>query len=126
MVEYARAKLEEFQSTSPALDKYEFCPPSFVVGNCLLLDSTCHQYDRVYCGASCPSEHENYMKNLVRVGGILVMPLNDHVRNINLVLKNNLRNFPYYFSSMISDNCIFSYSLEVFFYIDMYFCIGCY
>lgn len=82
VVEYAKAKLDEFQSTSPALDKYEFCPPSFVVGNCLLLDSTCHQYDRVYCGASCPSEHENYMKNLVRVGGILVMPLNDHLLQV--------------------------------------------
>ena len=34
---------------------------------------------RVYCGAACPLEHENYMKNLLRVGGILVMPLNDQV-----------------------------------------------
>lgn len=98
VVEYAQGKLEEFQTTSPALDKYEFCPPSFVVGNCLLLDSSCHQYDRVYCGASCPSEHENYMKNLVRVGGILVMPLNDHVRNFiynarTYISCNHVRNF---------------------------------
>ena len=34
---------------------------------------------RVYVGASCPAEHENYMKNLIKVGGILVMPLNDQV-----------------------------------------------
>ncbi|XP_054710789.1 uncharacterized protein LOC129220397 [Uloborus diversus] len=64
------------------MDKYEFCTPNFVVGNCLLLDSSIHQYDRVYCGASCPAEHENYMKNLVRVGGILVMPLNDHLLQV--------------------------------------------
>ncbi|KAF8781917.1 Protein-L-isoaspartate O-methyltransferase like protein [Argiope bruennichi] len=82
VVDYARAKLEEFQNISPAIDKYEFCPPSFVVGNCLLLDSSGHQYDRVYCGAACPTEHENYIKNLVRVGGILVMPLNDHLLQI--------------------------------------------
>lgn len=34
---------------------------------------------RVYCGAACPIEHENYMKNLLKIGGILVMPLNDQV-----------------------------------------------
>ncbi|GFR29667.1 protein-L-isoaspartate O-methyltransferase domain-containing protein 1 [Trichonephila clavata] len=82
VVEYAKSKLEDFQNSSPAMDKYEFCPPSFVVGNCLLLDSSVHQYDRVYCGAACPTEHENYMKNLVRVGGILVMPLNDHLLRV--------------------------------------------
>ncbi|GFU24648.1 protein-L-isoaspartate O-methyltransferase domain-containing protein 1 [Nephila pilipes] len=82
VVEYAKSKLEEFQNSSPAMDKYEFCPPSFVVGNCLLLDTSVHQYDRVYCGAACPTEHENYMKNLVRVGGILVMPLSDHLLRV--------------------------------------------
>ncbi|CAG2108118.1 unnamed protein product [Medioppia subpectinata] len=40
------------------------------------------QYDRVYCGASCPPEHENYMKNLIKVGGILIMPLNEHLLQI--------------------------------------------
>ncbi|KFM76490.1 Protein-L-isoaspartate O-methyltransferase domain-containing protein 1, partial [Stegodyphus mimosarum] len=82
VVNYARSKLEDFQNSSPALDKYEFCAPSFVVGNCLLLDSSIQQYDRVYCGASCPLEHENYMKNLVRIGGILVMPLKDHLLQV--------------------------------------------
>ena len=52
------------------------CP----LGNCLLLSSGCRTYDRVYCGAACPPEHENYMKNLLKVGGILVMPLDDQVR----------------------------------------------
>lgn len=82
VVEYAKNKLEEFQNSSPAMDKYEFCPPNFVVGNCLLLDSSVHQYDRVYCGAACPTEHENYMMDLVRIGGILVMPLNDHLLRV--------------------------------------------
>ncbi|CAL1285755.1 unnamed protein product [Larinioides sclopetarius] len=82
VVLYAGHRLDVFQNTSPAIDKYEFCPPTFVVGNCLLLDSSGRQYDRVYCGAACPTEHENYIKNLVRVGGILVMPLNDHLLQI--------------------------------------------
>lgn len=82
VVLYAQEKLHEFNTESLAIDGYEFCEPKFVVGNCLLLDSTNRQYDRVYCGASCPAEHENYMKNLIKVGGILVMPLNDQLLQI--------------------------------------------
>lgn len=55
------------------------------MGNCLLLDSSCQQYDRVYCGASCPEEYESYIKNLVKVGGILIMPLNEKVRILVLL-----------------------------------------
>ena len=83
VVEYANEKLNKFRLTSPAVDKYEFCEPKFRVGNCLLIDTTSvRQYDRVYCGASCPPEHENYMKNLIKVGGILIMPLNEHLLQI--------------------------------------------
>ena len=83
VVDYANEKLEQFKVNSPAIDKYEFCDPVFSVGNCLLLDATTmRQYDRVYCGASCPPEHENYMKNLIKVNGILVIPLNDQLMQI--------------------------------------------
>ena len=83
VVEYANEKFYKFKMNSPAIDKYEFCEPKFRVGNCLLIDTaSMRQYDRVYCGASCPPEHENYMKNLIKVGGILVMPLNDHLLQI--------------------------------------------
>ena len=83
VVDYANEKLDKFKQSSPAIDKYEFCEPKFKVGNCLLIDTALmRQYDRVYCGASCPPEHENYMKNLIKVGGILVMPLNDHLLQI--------------------------------------------
>lgn len=82
VVDYAWVKLKEFKQLSAALDEYEFCEPQFVVGNCLLLDSNARQYDRVYCGASCPKEHENYMKNLIKVGGILLMPLGDQLLQI--------------------------------------------
>lgn len=37
------------------------------------------RYDRVYCGAGVQKEHEDYMKNLLKVGGILVMPLEEKV-----------------------------------------------
>lgn len=82
VVQYATKKLEEFKKYSAALDEYEFCPPRFIHGNCLCLNSEFPQYDRVYCGAACPLNHVNYMKNLIKVGGILVMPLNDQLLKI--------------------------------------------
>ncbi|CAN8002109.1 unnamed protein product [Ixodes hexagonus] len=78
VVQYARRKVCEFIRTTEALDEHEFCEPRFVVGNCLALDSG-RRYDRVYCGASCPPEHCTFIKGLVKVGGILVMPFNDQV-----------------------------------------------
>jgi len=82
VVEYSRERLEEFKKNSQHFDEFDFCEPVFVTGNCLLLNSGCRLYDRVYCGAACPPEHENYMKNLIRIGGILVMPLNDQLLQI--------------------------------------------
>lgn len=61
------------------LCRFEFCEPSFVVGNCLDIPPESRQYDRVYCGAGVQKEHEDYMKNLLKVGGILVMPLEEKV-----------------------------------------------
>lgn len=81
VIEYAHKRLESFIKTVPSFDDFEFCEPQFVCGNCLLLPSG-YAYDRVYCGAACPSEHENYMKNLLKVGGILVMPLEDQLLQI--------------------------------------------
>ncbi|GFY58383.1 protein-L-isoaspartate O-methyltransferase domain-containing protein 1 [Trichonephila inaurata madagascariensis] len=78
IVDFAYERLDDFLKHSNAVDEYEFCEPTFMVGNCLTLDSSL-QYDRVYCGASCPAEYEPYIKNLVKVGGILIMPLNEKV-----------------------------------------------
>lgn len=61
------------------LSRFEFCEPSFVAGNCLEIPPESRQYDRVYCGAGVQKEHEDYMKNLLKVGGILVMPLEEKV-----------------------------------------------
>lgn len=82
VVEYANERLEDFKQTCKTFDDFEFCEPCFVNGNCLQLPTDCMLYDRVYCGAACPPEFENYIKNLLRVGGILVMPLNDQLLQI--------------------------------------------
>ncbi|CAG9861923.1 unnamed protein product [Phyllotreta striolata] len=80
VVHYANRKLDDFKRHSGALDEFDYCEPKFVHGNCLCLTSDCNsQYDRVYCGASCPEQYETYMKNLLKVGGILVMPLNEQL-----------------------------------------------
>ena len=93
VVDYARERLEEFHANCRNYDDFDFCEPVYVVGNCLQLTSSCFLYDRVYCGASCPPEHENYMKNLISIGGILVMPLNDQVM-ITIKVMFAFSNFP--------------------------------
>lgn len=82
VTEYAKQKLDVFIRTSDSFDKFDFCEPCFVTGNCLEIAPDCCQYDRVYCGAGVQKEHEEYMKNLLKVGGILVMPLEEKLTKI--------------------------------------------
>ncbi|XP_040494577.1 protein-L-isoaspartate O-methyltransferase domain-containing protein 2 isoform X2 [Ursus maritimus] len=82
VIEYAKQKLDFFIRTSDSFDKFDFCEPSFVTGNCLEISPDCSQYDRVYCGAGVQKEHEEYMKSLLKVGGILVMPLEEKLTKI--------------------------------------------
>lgn len=72
--------------------RFEFCEPAFVVGNCLQIASDSHQYDRIYCGAGVQKDHENYMKILLKIGGILVMPIEDQVilKKVFLVILFNI------------------------------------
>ncbi|KAM4032186.1 protein-L-isoaspartate O-methyltransferase domain-containing protein 2 isoform 2-T3 [Anomaloglossus baeobatrachus] len=82
VIEYAKQKLDQFVRTSDSFDKFDFCEPSFVAGNCLEIALESLSYDRVYCGAGVQKEHEEYMKNLLKVGGILVMPLEEKLTKI--------------------------------------------
>ncbi|XP_032461031.1 protein-L-isoaspartate O-methyltransferase domain-containing protein 2 isoform X3 [Phocoena sinus] len=82
VTEYAKQKLDFFIRTSDSFDKFDFCEPSFVTGNCLEISPGCSQYDRVYCGAGVQKQHEGYMKSLLKVGGVLVMPLEEKLTKI--------------------------------------------
>ncbi|XP_041713980.2 protein-L-isoaspartate O-methyltransferase domain-containing protein 2-like [Coregonus clupeaformis] len=82
VIEYAYQKLDYFIKTSESFDKFEFCEPSFVAGNCLEIPPESRQYDRVYCGAGVQRDHEEFMKNLLKVGGILVLPLEEKLTKI--------------------------------------------
>ncbi|KAJ3655677.1 hypothetical protein Zmor_014798 [Zophobas morio] len=79
VIQYAYMRLEEFKKHSGAIDEYDFCEPKFMQGNCLCLASGFHLYDRVYCGAACPEKYLGYIKNLIKVGGILVVPINERL-----------------------------------------------
>lgn len=70
--------------------RFEFCEPKFVVGNCLEISSDSHQYDRIYCGAGVQKDHENYMKIMLKVGGILVVPIEDQVLTKETNNENDL------------------------------------
>lgn len=88
VVEYSQEKLHEFIQSSPTIDEYEFCIPQFEVGNCLSLATTDRRYDRIYCGAACPESYNDYIKQLLAVGGILVMPVNEQLLQIKRKSSN--------------------------------------
>lgn len=88
VVEYAYKRLDEFKKQSGALDEFDFCEPKFVVGNCLCLTGNL-KYDRIYCGAGCPSVYESYIKRMLNIGGILVIPLNDQLAQITRNSENS-------------------------------------
>lgn len=82
LVNYSKQKVSEFMKTSVHFDDFDFCVPKFVQGNLLnlnLKDDTV-LYDRIYVGAGVTDEQENLIKSLLKVNGILIMPLNDSVR----------------------------------------------
>uniref|UniRef100_A0A8D8W406 Protein-L-isoaspartate O-methyltransferase domain-containing protein 2 n=1 Tax=Cacopsylla melanoneura TaxID=428564 RepID=A0A8D8W406_9HEMI len=91
VIDFAVDKLEQFKQQSESMDRYEFCEPRFVQGNCLYLPPDVRQYDRVYVGAACPEDKETYMKNLLKVGGILVMPFRDYLVQIKRVGPNQFK-----------------------------------
>ncbi|KAI1288429.1 Protein-L-isoaspartate O-methyltransferase domain-containing protein 1 [Halotydeus destructor] len=91
VVDYANKKLEQFKDTSASLYSYEFCEPQFAVGNCLCIDSGNKRlYDRIYCGAAVPPDNELDIQNLLRIGGILVMPCNDQLVQ---VIRRDVKRF---------------------------------
>ncbi|XP_034175728.1 protein-L-isoaspartate O-methyltransferase domain-containing protein 1 isoform X1 [Osmia lignaria lignaria] len=91
-LKYAYERLEEFKQKSLALDEFDFCEPLFIQGNCLNV-APGRQYDRVYCGAACPEGHEGFIRQFVRVGGILVMPFKDHLLRIHRIDEDTWLHF---------------------------------
>ena len=77
VTEYAKQKLDFFIRTSDSFDKFDCSEPSFVAGNGLEISSDCSQYDRVDCGPGVQREQEQHTESLLKVGGVLVLPLQE-------------------------------------------------
>ncbi|KAF7990419.1 hypothetical protein HCN44_000224 [Aphidius gifuensis] len=102
-LDYAYEKLDEFKQKSLALDEFDFCEPVFIHGSCLNLEQN-RQYDRVYCGAACPENFELFIKQFVKIGGILVMPYKDHLLRIERIDEDNWKHkamLPVSFATLI-------------------------
>ncbi|XP_029156391.1 protein-L-isoaspartate O-methyltransferase domain-containing protein 1-like [Nylanderia fulva] len=102
-LQYAYDRLEEFKQKSLALNEFDFCEPIFTQGNCLSVIPG-RQYDRVYCGAACPESHELFIKQFVRIGGILVMPFKDQLlraQRVNEVEWDERTMLPVSFATLV-------------------------
>ncbi|KAF4527258.1 hypothetical protein B566_EDAN006977 [Ephemera danica] len=74
-VAYAVERVEAFkQQHTQAMEMYDFCEPTFIQGDCLQIAES-GTYDRIYCGAGCPDDQELYLKQLLKINGILVVPI---------------------------------------------------
>ncbi|VDN58267.1 unnamed protein product [Dracunculus medinensis] len=79
IVEFARARVFDFL-IRPEVQCYDWAIPSYSSGNGLMLHPIYNcKYDRVYCGASVPESHRESLWDLLKVGGVLVMPFDDQV-----------------------------------------------
>lgn len=88
VVDYAYKKLEQFKTQCRAIDVFEFCEPYFIVGQYFnffvtkflvsflitffVLGNGFHlqtdrKYDRIYCGAACPTAFHDNIKQYLKV-----------------------------------------------------------
>ncbi|XP_005112060.1 uncharacterized protein LOC101852524 [Aplysia californica] len=103
-VTYARKKLDSFKTASRKFDDLELCEPEFAVGNCLNLAPENRLYDRVYCGASCPSEQKEAIQNMIKISGILVVPVGDQLLKIRRLSETEFTSesvLPVSFASLV-------------------------
>lgn len=73
LVEHANECCDEFFTYKPKMKK-EICYPQFIAGNCFHIDALAFKYDRVYCGAACPPARLEFLQQLVKPGGFVVVP----------------------------------------------------
>ena len=82
VTEYAKQKLDFFIRTSDSFDKLDCSEPSFFTGNGLEISLDCSQYDQVDCRPGVQREQEQYTKSLLKVGGIMVLLLQEKRRRL--------------------------------------------
>ncbi|CAL1536416.1 unnamed protein product [Lymnaea stagnalis] len=103
-VNFAMERLESFIKIAKKFDDLELCEPQFVVGNCLNLAPENRLYDRVYCGAACPPELKDTFQNMIKVNGILVIPVGDQLLKIKRISQTEFTSdniLPVSFASLV-------------------------
>ena len=73
---FAEEKASNFLSRSPF--KNRFCHSSFAKTSIFHITNR-YKYDRIYVGGMCPGDKLNYMLSFLKIGGIMVMPVQDEV-----------------------------------------------
>lgn len=80
VIEYAEEILQTVVKR-PAISAFGFCIPQFFIGSAFHIHNGM-EYDRIYCGALVPKDRRFYFCNMLKVGGILVMPYASKVGTI--------------------------------------------
>lgn len=78
LIEYAEKTVEKI-ITRPSASAFSACIPEFFNASAFFIHNKM-QYDRIYCGALVPSNHRVYFCQMLKIGGILVMPYGSAVR----------------------------------------------
>ncbi|VDK70413.1 unnamed protein product [Litomosoides sigmodontis] len=88
IIEYSRSLVIETLHC-PETQCYDWAIPEFACGNGLHLSPHHYsRYDRVYCGASVPQSHRRILWELLKIGGILVMPYEDQLLQVRRQAPN--------------------------------------
>lgn len=91
VIDYSKARISEFLKTSVKFDHFDFCMPKFVNGNFLnlILNHDTRLYDRIYVGTGVTSDHYDFLKSLLNINGVMVMPLEDCLVQIKRKSEND-------------------------------------
>nr|CAD2138300.1 unnamed protein product [Meloidogyne enterolobii] len=81
VADYAAERISLFQS-SPEACAFEWCSPTYFVGNAFQLEQNTNKYDRIYCGALVPESHRAYFCSFLKEEGILVMPYGHSLQRV--------------------------------------------
>nr|CAD2189369.1 unnamed protein product [Meloidogyne enterolobii] len=81
VADYAAERISLFQS-SPEACAFEWCSPTYLVGNAFQLEQNTNKYDRIYCGALVPESHRAYFCSFLKEEGILVMPYGHSLQRV--------------------------------------------
>lgn len=93
-MKYARELVRE-TLLKPETQCFDWAVPEFTCGNGLFLSASHYgRYDRVYCGAAVPASHRRVLWELLKVGGILVMPFDDQVHLHRFIVHSKLGSGP--------------------------------